>query len=29
MKKSNKELLNNIINGTVISGYLEVFREAK
>jgi predicted nucleotidyltransferase len=25
MKKTNKELLNNIINGTVILGYLEVF----
>jgi len=26
MKLSNKELLNNVVNGTVVSGYLEVFR---
>ena len=26
MKKTNKELLNNLVNGTILSGYWEIFK---
>jgi hypothetical protein len=26
MKTQNKELLNNILNGTILYGYLEIFK---